>query len=293
MVSAMNPFASAMGFFILLVLQTAFRIIVAADVKDVPVVKCSKPVLTTVAIDEPSHRFYPYFIQLYQCQGSSGFESPNIKQCVATSSDPVKLRVLNTKRHWEATEVTVLNHTSCAARCTANASKCESKIQRWNDQSCKCECLYQSSPPPNNVIKRKEGFRWNTHRCRYECDRPPAVCPAKKIWSEEQCSCVCHSYYMLDCMEDDKYMDPQTCQCKDIQGFLNGGKRPGFLTYLESKILVSFLVLTVLVSLALGTHIICLQRKLTSLQTAPSAGSDFFDAGSDCPSQATSFESAV
>lgn len=22
-------------------------------------------------------------------------------------------------------------------------------------------------------------------------------------------------------------MDPQTCQCKDIQGYLNGGKRPG------------------------------------------------------------------
>ena len=22
-------------------------------------------------------------------------------------------------------------------------------------------------------------------------------------------------------------MDPETCQCKNIQGFLNGGKRPG------------------------------------------------------------------
>lgn len=38
-------------------------------------------------------------------------------------------------------------------------------------------------------------------------------------------------------------------------------------------------MLTVLVSLALGARIICLRRKLTSLQTVPSAGSDLFDAG--------------
>lgn len=283
MVSVIKPLASTMGFCMLLVLETTFRIIAAADVT---VVKCSKPVLTTVAIDEPSHRFYPYYIQLYQCQGSWNFESPNIKQCVATHSEPVKLTVYNTMRNWEVTEVTVRNHTSCAAKCKSNASQCDSQVQVWNDQSCKCKCLFQSSPPPNNIIKRKEGFRWNTHRCRYECNREPAVCSEKKVWSEEKCSCVCHSFYKLDCTEEGKHMDPKTCQCKNIQGFLNGGKRPGFFTYLESKIVVTLLVLTVLVSLALGARIICLRQKLTEMQTVS-------ETGSDCPSQAISFESTV
>lgn len=53
----------------------------------------------------------------------------------------------------------------------------------------------------------------------------------------------------------------------------------GFLTYLESKILVASLVLAVLASLALGARIICLHRKLTELQTIQSAGSDASDAG--------------
>ena len=53
----------------------------------------------------------------------------------------------------------------------------------------------------------------------------------------------------------------------------------GFLTYLESKILVACLVLAVLLSLALGARIVSLRRKLTSLQTVQSAGSDVFDAG--------------
>jgi len=153
----MKSLASTMGYCILLVLQTAFRIIEAADVK---VVECSKPVLTTVAIDEPRHRFYPYYIQLYQCQGSWEYESPNIKQCVATHSDPVKVTVYNTMRNWEKTEVTVHNHTRCAGKCKANDSQCDSRVQRWNDQSCRCKCLFQWSPPPNNIIKRKEGFRW-------------------------------------------------------------------------------------------------------------------------------------
>ena len=28
-------------------------------------------------------------------------------------------------------------------------------------------------------------------------------------------------------MYEGKHLDPETCQCKDIGGFLNGGKRPG------------------------------------------------------------------
>ena len=46
----------------------------------------------------------------------------------------------------------------------------------------------------------------------------------------------------------------------------------GFFTYLESKIVVIVLVLTVLVSLALGARIICLQRKLTELKTVSETG---------------------
>jgi len=53
----------------------------------------------------------------------------------------------------------------------------------------------------------------------------------------------------------------------------------GFLTYVESKIVVTLLVLIVVGSLALGAYNICLRRKLTELQIVQSAGSDVSDVG--------------
>ena len=126
---------------------------------EVPSVLCKEPVLTTVAVDEPAHRFYPYFIQLHQCQGSWNHESPNIKQCVATGYKEIKLTVRFTTSDWKSTEITVRNHTSCGPQCKASDDDCDFRVQWWNDQSCTCECLYKASPPPENVIRRKEGFR--------------------------------------------------------------------------------------------------------------------------------------
>ena len=125
----------------------------------VDVVLCKEPLLTTVAVDAPTHRFYPYYVQLHQCQGSWNHESPNIKHCVATEFDPIKVTVYSIAQHWKRTERTMYNHTSCGPACKASSNDCDLRVQRWNEQTCKCECLYLTEPPPKSVISRKDGFR--------------------------------------------------------------------------------------------------------------------------------------
>ncbi|KAJ7374007.1 hypothetical protein OS493_009335 [Desmophyllum pertusum] len=230
----MKPLVSTVGWVMIVILEAAFGVLAAVN----DPVLCHKPMPKTVAVDESRHRFYPYFVQLYQCQGSWGHESPNIKKCVATGWKEIKLTVYSTAT-WVETQVTVHNHTSCGPECTASAT-CDLRVQRWNEQRCKCDCLYQGSPPPNNIIKRKDGFRWNKNLCSYECNRPHAFCSEKKIWSRKDCSCVCRPFYKMNCEDDKKHLDPETCECKEA-GLLRG-QRPGFFTYPASRALVAVLV---------------------------------------------------
>lgn len=135
------------------------RILNVSGAVDVKRVMCETPVLSTVAVDEPYHRFFPYFVRLHRCQGSCGHKSPNIKRCVATEYKNIKITVHDSTNGWQQKEITVQNHTSCGHQCKASASDCDLQVQEWNEQSCECKCLYSHSPPPKEVIKPRKGFR--------------------------------------------------------------------------------------------------------------------------------------
>ena len=125
-----------------------------------PNVECNEPVETTVAVDAPQHRFYPYYVKLHQCQGSVHPFSPNVKKCVPIAYKEIKIRVYTVNsRSGEEIEHTVYNHTRCGPECKASPAKCDYRVQKWNEDTCECKCLFRDTPPPENVIARKSGFR--------------------------------------------------------------------------------------------------------------------------------------
>ena len=121
-------------------------------------IQCNKPIKATVAVDAPLHRFFPYYITLHRCQGSWQLVSPNVKECVATASSEIKIKVLSTAT-WKIKELTVYNHTKCGSECKTSPAECNYRVQEWNKGTCKCECLFNDSPPPENIMPGKNGFR--------------------------------------------------------------------------------------------------------------------------------------
>ena len=123
-----------------------------------PIVKCNEPVLATVEVD-PQHRFQPYYVRLHRCEGSWKGVNPKIKKCVATTQKEIEIKVFSLERkQFEVHHI--YNHTSCGAECTTGSpDKCDLGVERWNEKTCECDCLFKDAPPPERVMKRKKGFR--------------------------------------------------------------------------------------------------------------------------------------
>lgn len=202
-----------------------------------PDVKCDKPILTTVAVDFPQHRYRPYFVRLHRCQGSVNHKSPNKVECVETAYTELKILVRSTNP-FKKGERLVRNHTSCGPACKANPTECRDEVQQWNGETCSCECLYSDRDPP-----QRDGFRWNRQTCSYECSGIRR-CPAKKVWNKEECSCVCSSFSNMTCSLLDQIMDDTTCECKDRTQHV---KAPGFFANGSTVVLVALLVIALFV----------------------------------------------
>ncbi|XP_074637186.1 uncharacterized protein LOC141895310 isoform X2 [Acropora palmata] len=219
-------------------------------------VKCDKPLPTTVAVDFPQHRYYPYFVRLHRCQGSVNRDSPNIVECVATTYMERKVKVFSTKTR-ERSEVIVRNHTSCGSVCKANPKECRDGVQQWNLETCSCECLYSDRDPP----QKRDGFRWNRQTCSYKCSGIRR-CPAKKVWNKEECSCVCSSFSNMTCSLLDQIMDHTTCECKD-RTQPQHEKAPGFFANGSTVVLVALLVIALCV-IGLLSGLLCSRCKASS-----------------------------
>lgn len=277
-------------------LSAAFSFHVAAE--SLPIVKCNEPIAATVAVDAPRHRFIPYYVTLHRCQGSWKHFSPNTKQCVATFKIEIKIEAFSTVTN-KFEDVIVYNHTSCGTECNASPSKCNFLVQKWNEETCECECLFNDSPPPEHVMPRKDGFRWNKERCRYECSRRNTACSHKKKWNEEECSCVCNRFYKYICDSTNKQMNPDTCECTKITDRpVHDPKRKGFFSYVAAPALVVCLVLAVLIVLLCGILNYRLKTTPQSMRPAISketeTSSVTIATASDCPSPVlANYESGV
>lgn len=78
--------------------------------------------------------------------------------------------------------VTLEAHTACDSKCRVTAEDCVSSIHVYNEAACSCDCL-------NNTMA--------------------AYCAENKLWSTQQCGCICPMMTM--CFEDEVY-DFITCR---------------------------------------------------------------------------------
>ena len=129
-----------------------------AESTELPGVKCNEPVLSTVEVDS-QHRFRPFYVRLHRCEGSWEEVNPKIKKCVATGQKEINIKVFSFERNkYEFHRV--YNHTSCGAECTTGGpDKCDLRVERWNEETCKCDCEFDDAPPPY-IMKRKKDSRW-------------------------------------------------------------------------------------------------------------------------------------
>lgn len=211
---------------------------------------------------------------------------------MATAYTELKI-VARSTNPWKEIEVLVRNHTSCGSACKANPTECRDQVQRWNEETCSCECLYSDRDPP----QKKDGFRWNRQTCRYECSGI-GNCPAKKVWNKEKCSCVCSSFSNMTCSLYGQIMDDTTCQCKDRSQPI---KDPGFFANSSTIALVAVLVTVLCV---IGLLLCCLlysrykapARCMQSAesQTSEMTGLSSADSGNEtCCQHQSQYESAV
>ena len=130
---------------------------VAEPIK-LPPVKCNEPVLATVKVD-PQHRVRPFYVRLHRCEGSWEEVNPKTKKCVALGIQHINIKVFSFETNRYEVR-SVVNHTSCDAECTTGGpDKCDPYVERWNEDTCKCDCKFDDAPP-SNIMKQKNHSRW-------------------------------------------------------------------------------------------------------------------------------------
>jgi len=171
---------------------------------------------TVVPVDPSNHGYYPFYVKLHRCAGSASTVSPKVQHCVANSYDELSIQVFSPSSNFQSTTITMKNHTSCAHECVTSPDECDFAVEDWDDQLCACKCRYPDRPPKE--LACKAGFRWNSHKCKCECDRVPEHCSARKVWSNDICGCRCASSIVDDCTQSDMGIDVD-CKCVDVQAF--------------------------------------------------------------------------
>ena len=163
-----------------------------------------RPRKTVVAVDPSKHRYYPYFISLYQCNGACQNYTPLIRHCVKKQADPVYLWVFNQLTLKNETLI-LYNHTSCGCECVLDGSGCKEK-QKWDQKKCQCVCD-QSQPK-----SCPEFYEWDESQCQCLCYRS---CPKKKNLNETNCSCQCKPGKYRKCNDKGKLLNESDCKCME------------------------------------------------------------------------------
>ena len=98
-----------------------------------------------ITLDAPRYQYFPYFVEVYRCNGVCSTVSPNLQQCLAAAWNNITGAVLDLSSKSLKT-VTVQNHTNCKCACVAKKEDC-SENEEFNEGNCQCNCKYTDQPP--------------------------------------------------------------------------------------------------------------------------------------------------
>ena len=105
----------------------------------------------------------------------------------------------------EITTVRITNHTKCGCKCAIKATDCNNRTERYNENTCRCECKSRSKLCPFN-------FKWDPLECQCKCNLQSSHrCNKRYQFDEKLCRCVCSG---KKCKMASKVRDPKDCRCK-------------------------------------------------------------------------------
>lgn len=211
-------------------------------------VNCGQPHESVVAVDPSTHRYYPFFVKLHRCLGSAS--SPLIQRCVPETFEELKVQVYQIG-HRDDSEftITVKNHTKCKSVCVRTQDECDPEREDWVEEQCACNCKYQNGPPKELACKENE--RWNKNTCKCECAKAPDICPVRMTWSNEICGCKCLDRVFNECTGPNMGIDVN-CNCVTVlpsTGAFKGANSQIhlFLTLLTGQAVIILILICALV----------------------------------------------
>jgi len=114
------------------------------------------PRLTLVQVDkEHPGTYYPYFVQVKRCGGTCNLH-PDIQNCFPTSSEDVKIPLLDFHTN-NAAILKFKSHTACGCGCVHSSDDCNLEFEKWDKYACRCVCQYPKGPPKDKPCKA--GYR--------------------------------------------------------------------------------------------------------------------------------------
>lgn len=120
-------------------------------------VECGQPHESVVAVDSPTHRYYPFFVKLHRCLGSEYLISPLIRRCVPKTYVELNVQVYQIHGRGMST-ITVRNHTKCEPACVRTPDECNPILENWDEKRCACNCKYPYGPPKELACKENERY---------------------------------------------------------------------------------------------------------------------------------------
>ena len=110
--------------------------------------------------------FYLYNVLVNKVSGNCNtLGDPMAKMCVSNIIKRVNMKVYNFLMRLNETH-NVLWHESCKCVCRLNSSVCNSKMQIWNSDTCRCDCNEDFA----GIMSCDKGYTWNPSTCACECD---------------------------------------------------------------------------------------------------------------------------
>ena len=184
------------------------------SVKHAIPVYCSSHV-SYIQSDPTTNKLLPYMFKIHRCGGSE--ENPAYKKCVPTSDgvQTVPLKLLAADQGKMET-ITYENHTKCELVCVTNANTC-SPQENYDEGRCACDCRYTEGTDTSRVCRSPFQFKRTSGNC--DCVCPDfirnAACGLNKVFSEEDCGCVCKRKFFKRCARKKMVID-ETCNCVDL-----------------------------------------------------------------------------
>ena len=99
--------------------------------------------------------YHSFMISLDKCNGSCNtIDNLSAKICVPTESEDVNVKVFNMIKRINAAK-TLIKHISCDCKFKFDSASCSSN-QKWNHDTCQCECKkYRACKKVSRIVYQK------------------------------------------------------------------------------------------------------------------------------------------